>query len=417
MNRPISAGAFSHDLSPDRRIRVLYPFVGDDVGGSHISALKLIENLDKSLFEPVIALHDSNGLLASYLKENKHPFIAVPDVPVPSAFAVKGAWSVMSATLVYARKTIPRLRRFLREMEIDIVHTNDGRIHTLWAPATAGSRARLVWHHRGDPTARGVNLLAPLLADHLVTVSRFAKPLRPVRNIDKRWTVVHSPFDRMDSAIDVESCRAALRQETGAGKDAQFIGYFGGLFERKKPVVMAEIVSACMNRDPKLDIHAVLFGRPAPGGPALDRAVLDRARELGFADRVHLMGFRQPVEPWLKAVDILAVPALNEPFGRTLIEAMLLGTPVVATRHGGNPEAITDGVNGFLVDPGNPAAFVEPVQRLLSDPELYREISATARKMALHDYGTDKHVAAITDIYKRLMRRGEAVQELVGVPS
>jgi glycosyltransferase involved in cell wall biosynthesis len=411
MNRHIAAGVFSRDLSPERRIRVLYPFVGDDVGGSHISALKLIENLDKSLFQPVIALHDTNGLLASYLKQNKHSFVAVPDVPVPSAPAVKGAFGILSAIFVYARKTMPRLRRFLREMEIDIVHTNDGRIHTLWAPATAGSRARLVWHHRGDPTARGVNLLAPLLADHIVTVSRFAKPLRPLRNIDRRWTVVHSPFDRMNAAVDADSCRAALRQETGAGKDALFLGYFGGLFERKKPVEMAEIISACLKRDPTLDIHAVLFGRPAPGGPALDQAVLDRARELGIADRVHLMGFRQPVEPWLKAVDILAVPALNEPFGRTLIEAMLLGTPVVATRHGGNPEAITDGVNGFLVEPGDPVAFVDPVRRLLSDPELYQKISETAREMALHNYGTEKHVAAITDIYKLLMSRDEAEKE------
>jgi glycosyltransferase involved in cell wall biosynthesis len=101
-------------------------------------------------------------------------------------------------------------------------------------------------------------------------------------------------------------------------------------------------------------------------------------------------------------VEALLVPAVNEPFGRTLIEAMLLGTPVVATDHGGNPEAINDRQNGYLVKPEDPEAFVEPIHSLLTDPQEWQRISETARAGALTDYGVDMHIEGITRIYERM---------------
>jgi glycosyltransferase involved in cell wall biosynthesis len=115
------------------------------------------------------------------------------------------------------------------------------------------------------------------------------------------------------------------------------------------------------------------------------------------------MGFRSPVAPFMSAVDALLVPAVNEPFGRTLIEAMLLGTPVIATNHGGNPEAINDGDNGYLVPPEEPEAFVAPLHRLLTDPVEWNRISVTARCQALDHYGVDAHIDGVTNIYDRMV--------------
>ena len=104
----------------------------------------------------------------------------------------------------------------------------------------------------------------------------------------------------------------------------------------------------------------------------------------------------------MAGVDVKLVTALDEPFGRTLIEAMHLGTPVVATRHGGNVEAIDDGQNGFLVDPDDPAAFTAPVLRLLADPALRDRITGAARQGLEPLYGRATHLAAISAIYDRL---------------
>ncbi len=117
------------------------------------------------------------------------------------------------------------------------------------------------------------------------------------------------------------------------------------------------------------------------------------------------MGFRQPIAPCMSGVDILLVPAINEPFGRTIIEAMMYGTPVIATDHGGNPEAIENGVTGFLVEPENPQAFVAPMELLLKNAGEWKHISEQARVSALATYGIKPHVDGIVSIYQRILER------------
>ena len=128
------------------------------------------------------------------------------------------------------------------------------------------------------------------------------------------------------------------------------------------------------------------------------------------------MGFRSPVEPWMSATDILLVPAVREPFGRTLIEAMFLETPVIATDDGGNPEAIEHEVTGMLVAPEQPDAFVMPIHRLLTDPELRTRITANARRRALASYGIEVHVNRITEIYESVLGQRRRAQKGVQAP-
>jgi glycosyltransferase involved in cell wall biosynthesis len=115
------------------------------------------------------------------------------------------------------------------------------------------------------------------------------------------------------------------------------------------------------------------------------------------------MGFRYPPEPWLAACDIFLVPAVHEPFGRTIIEGMLIGTPVVATASGGNLEAIEDGKTGFLVPVEGTAQMASRAIELLTLPELHRAISAQARLDAEQRFGVTRHVKAVMDIYEKLL--------------
>jgi glycosyltransferase involved in cell wall biosynthesis len=154
---------------------------------------------------------------------------------------------------------------------------------------------------------------------------------------------------------------------------------------------------------PDRAIHGLVFGQVIRPESRLDERVGDLAEELGLADTIHLMGFRDPIAAYMAGVDVTLVTALNEPFGRTLIEAMHLGTPVMATDHGGNPEAIDDGVNGFLVAPDAPEAFVTPVVELLQNDERRRGIVAAARQGIDERYGEARHIKEISAIYDALL--------------
>jgi glycosyltransferase involved in cell wall biosynthesis len=104
------------------------------------------------------------------------------------------------------------------------------------------------------------------------------------------------------------------------------------------------------------------------------------------------------------------VPAIDEPFGRTLIEAMLVGTPVVATASGGNIEAIRDGHNGLLVPPENAEALAEGCRSLLADVGRHRAIAETARAQARARFGEMAHANAVMALYGEMLasRRGRA---------
>jgi glycosyltransferase involved in cell wall biosynthesis len=102
------------------------------------------------------------------------------------------------------------------------------------------------------------------------------------------------------------------------------------------------------------------------------------------------------------------VPAVDEPFGRTLVEAMLLGTVVVAAASGGNLEAIRAGETGYLVPPDNATAFADQILRVVRAPELCRAVADAARRDALSRFGLRQHAEAIMRVYDAMLARSAA---------
>ncbi len=371
------------------------------MGGSHVSAMDLIGSLDNTRFEPRILIHYQAGKVGEYAKSLGLDFDVLPDTRLlgSSSFRRPNDANAMQ----YMTHTFPNLLRLLKRDQIDIVHTNEGRLHNNWTFPSNFSKSRHLWHHRQDPKAFGVNKLAPIFADFIVSVSKFASPVGPIVPVSQKLRVVRSPFTPPQAISDRTVEHKKICNDLNLPEDSILLGYFGALTNRKRPVHFVDAISAVHKRLPQRKIHGLLFGESVVQGSDLNSACRDRAADLGIAGNIHLMGFRKPISGYMAGVDATLVTALNEPFGRTLIEAMYLGTPVIATRHGGNPEAIVDNETGFLVDHESPEAFAEPVLKLLQDPELYERISSAAQKNAQSNYGRSQHVNAISEIYDQLV--------------
>ena len=258
-------------------------------------------------------------------------------------------------------------------------------------------------------------MIAPILASHIVCVSDFAQPTFPVLPVSRKLSVIHSPFDHPTRLPDREGARRAILQTLGLHPDTRILGFFGNLIERKRPRVFIDAINAFCRMHPTIPVVGLMFGVPVEDATA-DRTAETYARNLGIADKIRFMGYQTPIEPWMSGTEILLVPAVREPFGRTLIEAMLLGTPVVATDSGGNREAIVDEMNGFLVPPDDPNAFVEPVYRLLADCTLRMRVAETARKAALARYSAAAHVKRISELYASLVPSEGGVRRALARP-
>ncbi|SFG68523.1 Glycosyltransferase involved in cell wall bisynthesis [Palleronia marisminoris] len=385
-------------------IRILFPYVGGDVvGGSHISSLTLAARLDPARFAPMILLHREAGALGRYVESLGLGYEVAQDLPIMAP-----AYSRMPGDVGigrYLALCVWRMARVLRDRRIDIVHTNDGRMHANWSLAARLAGARHLWHHREDPTSRGANLIAPLLADRMVSVSRFAMPPRAARASSRRAAIVRSPFDFTTEPPDRDAARRALCAEIGADEGALLLGFVGGLIPRKRPDFFVRVVRAAADAMPDRDVRGLLFGAPERKDSPVEAEVRAAAHTFRIAGRIHLMGHRTPITGPMSAMDALVVPALSEPFGRTLIEAMHLGVPVVASRHGGNIEAIEDGLTGFLVPPDDPAEYVDRIARLDRDPTLRRTLTEAARTAVHERFSPERSTLAIQQIYAEMSAR------------
>lgn len=372
---------------------ICFPFVGDLVGGSHISTLGLIAQLDRARFRPIVLTQQGDGAIASLFRAAGVP---VGEAPPSPELGHGTRLNLVDFVRIGAR--VAPLRRALRNLAVDIVHTNDGRTHATWAMPARSAGAKLVWHHRGSADALGQRYFAPLLADRIIAVSDYADSGH--RLLAKTHSdVIYSPFDT-EVRHDRHQARRMLAAELGCGPKAHLVGYSGALIDRKRPHMFVHAIALLRHTRPDLDVHGVIFGEPLQVSA---QDVRERAASLCVADGIHLMGFRTPGSRWLAACDALLVPAVDEPFGRTLIEAMLVGTPIVAARSGGNAEALRDGALGLLVPPDDPHAMADALAALFDQPVARRRFIAAARKDARGRFGMERHAQQVMAVYDRLL--------------
>ena len=180
-----------------------------------------------------------------------------------------------------------------------------------------------------------------------------------------------------------------------APEDTVILATFGNLRAVKRPLLFVE-AAARVKRDLGRPLLLAVFGEDREGYEPRMRAIA--ARE-GLADRLLFMGFRRPVEPWIAACDLVLAPSVGDAFGRTLVEAMLLSVPVVATDAGGHGEIVRHGETGLLVPPDDADAMAAACVKLLQDPEMTAAMAARAREDALARFGAVHHVERNCKLY------------------
>ena len=209
-----------------RPIKVLFPFVGDSVGGSHWSILVLYKILDKSSnIDPVFVLH-SIGPLSNFFDTHNIPYQILP---------IKSLAGEKSGTLsifLLILRNFYSIYRFIYTNNIDIVHGNDLRINLSWSPPAFFSSSKYVWHQRQIFSKSKKWYLIKYLTDHLITISYFVHKTTP-HNIKKEFkSCINNPFN-VTNLYEKKQSRAKVNSIYNIADSDVLVGYVGRLVSWK----------------------------------------------------------------------------------------------------------------------------------------------------------------------------------------
>lgn len=295
-----------------------------------------------------------------------------------------------------------RLRRHIGSERPDLVHLHSRRGVDVWG----GVGARLagvpcVLSRRVDNRERPWVVAAKYrLFDRVIAISDGIRDVLLDEGVPaQRLRCVRSALDARAWLQPVD--RNAFRAEFALEDDAIVIGVVAQLIRRKGHRHLFEALKALHPQRP--DLRVLLFGQ----GPL--RAELEaRAARDGLASIVRFVGFRDDLPRWMGGLDVLAHPADREGLGIALLQAQAASVPVVASRAGGMPEAVHDGVTGFLVEPGDVAALTNALRRLIDDPALRERMGAAARTRVLERFSVDAMVDGNLAVYRELVQARRA---------
>jgi glycosyltransferase involved in cell wall biosynthesis len=141
------------------------------------------------------------------------------------------------------------------------------------------------------------------------------------------------------------------------------------------------------------------------GEGELRDALEHQIKELGLDRHVMLTGFRDDAVGLQKSFDVFVMSSVTEGLGSAMLDAMACRRPVVATRAGGIPEAIEDGVTGLLVPPQDEPALAKAIVRMLKDSEMRARLGEAGRRRVVEEFSVEKMVAATLDAYEKRKAR------------
>lgn len=300
-----------------------------------------------------------------------------------------------------------RLAGLLRRLAPLVVHSrNWGALDAVFAARLAGVPIVIHGEHGREaadpqglqPRRNFVRRLAQPLVDRFVTVSFDLQRwlIDTVRIPASKVLTIHNGVDLSRFSDDD---REAGRRALGVAEGKVVIGTVGRLDPVKDQLGLIEAVAALEDRSAIL----VIVG----DGPC--RSSLEaRAQSSDVTGRVRLLGERDDVPGLLRGFDVFVLPSLAEGISNTILEAMASGLPIVATRAGGSPELVQDGVTGTLVPVADRPALTAALATYVSDGHRRALHGKAGRQRAVEEFGLQRMVGRYVALYAALVRQKAA---------
>lgn len=382
------------------RIRLVKFLTVFGIGGTEKQVVNLIKRMDRQAFDVSFGCTNRWGALLDEVVKRQR--IEVAEYPLNNLYDFNAVRQQF------------RFARALRKSRTQIVHSYNFYANVFCIPAAKLAGVPCVVASIRDlgiylsPTKLKLQRWICRLADRIVVNAGAIRDWLVEQGYPAhKIVVIRNGVDT--SRFGARNDGAALRRELGLPpkvplvtmlarlSPAKGIDYFLGAaaeLHRMHPDARFLLVGECFTRG---DEHEFAVDQE------YRKALQKRVDSLGLTDRVIFTGLRKDVPEILAASAISVLPSLSEGISNSLLESMAAGVPVVATRVGGTPEAVTDGEQGLLVPPGDSPALASAVSRLLGDPMLALRLGNNGRRRVAEEFSFEAVVRRTEALYRELL--------------
>lgn len=372
------------------KAKILYLIESEDPGGAENILLSLV-SFFKDKASVYVGCLKKGWTYQSLLKKGVKPILIKHG---------KGAFDI---------KLLYQLIKVIRSKHINLVHSHlfDINFYSCIAAKITGVSHVATEHGDIHHLSKQLNYRMIIKAkaisrfsNKLVFVSRFTKDkfLEIANPKGENCAVIYNGVDLKNYQLRV--CSSKKKAEIGIKEDELIVGNVASLYPVKGQLYLLKAASLVLSQIPKA--RFIIVGE----GP-LEGELKKEASRLGISPYVKFLGFRSDVNELLKIMDVFVLCSLSEAMPLSLIEAMASGTPVVATKVGGVPEVVDDGIDGILVPRVDPEALAEKIILLIKDKEKAKLFAKNAYKKVSFRFSLNGMLQKYEHIYDTLLRRSK----------
>lgn len=370
-----------------QRITVLHLVGRLHVGGAERQLVALAPLFDPERFRVIVATMQPGGELEEQLRE--------------AGVELR----CLNFRMRHFLPAVGRLRSLLRQEEVGILHTH--MYYASWYGRIAGLRAgvpvMITTDHGHDPWKKPWHVAFERYALKR-TALRIAVSQDVAEVLRAREKVPEDKLRVIPNGVDVQRFqigqaeRDSVRSDLGMADETLLVGTVGRLVKPKALHVLIEAAARLLGTIP--ETRLLIVGE----GPL--RGELERhASGLGIGKQVFFAGARSDIPAVLAAMDVFVLSSQREGLPVALLEAMAAGKPIVATRVGGIPEAVTDRREALLVSPDDPNALAAGIGELARRPDLAAALGRRAAEKAAGEFSIAAVVEKLETVYSELLSR------------
>jgi glycosyltransferase involved in cell wall biosynthesis len=359
-------------------MKILFLDQSGEVGGAELCLLDTAEPYKEASLVCLL----SKGPFKDYLTQKKLP-VCIFDGLIPGQKESEFSLQLGLAALHRLLPLIVQIAKLSHNYEV--IYANTPKSLLVGALASLLSQRPLVYHlhdivspeHFSATNRRLIVMLANGTARQVIANSNATQAAFVAAGGNPALTtVIYNGFD-LQRFQNLAVTGQHLRQQWAIA-DRFVIGHFSRLAPWKGQHVLLETLAQC----PK-QVVAMIVGDGLFGQQAYAHYLRQRVVELGLGDRVRFLGFRTDVPALMAACDLVVHTSVApEPFGRVIVEAMLCGTPVIASQTGGTIELIDHNHTGWLVPPGDSEKLARMIHWIMDHPEMKQRIVPNAQAQA-----------------------------------